>query len=226
MKKTILVTKASFLTDGEKQMRVLMNNLPKKNKVYKLIKEKGLTDEEMKQLCISFSIVGSMDRKIIANSVLIAITLKTREREIKQITRELMRRHKTRAKYTPNQRAFFEDLLLFGWGTQKEKNYIRREIISIINGNEEVEKKFNFYTNSGIDLKSIVQKLRRKDADYEKIFNEYLKNPKYSELARNKLEGIRNKAKNSITLVSKEIMRIRKGQQRPYVGKGTSNESY
>lgn len=206
------------ISDEEKTIRMLMKLIPKKNKVFELIKNNKLSVKDIRDLTVAFSTVGAFHRKIIANSVLVAICLKTREREIKQISRELMRRHKTRKRYSANQRAYFENLLVFGWGEAKEKGYIRREIVSVIKEELLIKENILYFEENGLNISTLLTKLKRRNTDYEEVFNEYRNNLKYPEQMRNKLINMKEKARERIRAVSDEINRIKRGYQRPYIG--------
>lgn len=209
--------KAEILSLKEKRTRILLRMIPKKNKFLKILKDGGISEKELNELFLAFSIASSVERKFLANGVLVNIALRTRDREIEQCASELVKRFKTRKRYTSVQRKYFEDCLIFGWSEEKESRFISREIIGFLQKYNELPSKKSLFTQSNIDIQSLIYKIRRKGTNSVEIISNLVDGNTISSELSILLHKMKTKSISNIRNISQEIMRIAKGQSRPYL---------
>ncbi|MEV9477506.1 hypothetical protein ACOTVS_11985 [Aliarcobacter butzleri] len=208
-----------LLSDAEKRDRILIRSLPKTNTLKKLILAGDFTRKEIDEMYKAFSIAIATDRKLISNSFSVAITLKTSKREIKQISRELIRRYMTRKKYTKVQRAYFESCLIHGWGEIKEKRAIAGEIVAMLRYFDSDDLKKQDYYQGGIQLNALITKIHRNKEQYENILFKVYQQVYENQVLTALLKGIVSKAQFNIKSVNVLVNIIKKGKQRPYLPK-------
>lgn len=209
-------TKEKDLTQLEKRNRILVRVLPRKNRFHKILKEEQINLKELNELFIAFSVASSVDKKLIANSFLVGISLRTREREISQTVNELIKRYKTRRRYSIAQRAYFEDCLIFGWSNDKERQFIAREARSALI-KLKYKKEDALIKNNISNIESAINKLRKRKVDIDEVFNDITDCLEVDSKLRIDIFQIKKDAISKIVRVSQEIMRISKGQARPYL---------
>lgn len=156
-------------SDGEKGLKAIMRVLPKKNPLYKMIKENTISEKEVFEIINACSVGAAFNRKMFSNLFLILISIRTVKRQNFQIIRELIRRYRFRQKLSPIQREYFENCIVNGWSEEKRKRFVAREIISVlklIDANSTDRK--DFYENK-INLQYLINKLYKNPVEYEQI---------------------------------------------------------
>ncbi|WP_418181397.1 hypothetical protein ACNSOL_11900 (plasmid) [Aliarcobacter lanthieri] len=207
------------LDNTEKRERILIRNLPPKNKFREIILANEVTKKELEEIYKACSIAIATDRKLVANVFSVAITLRTSKREISQMGREIYRRYKTRKNYSKVQRAYFESCLVFGWGEIKQNKAIASEIVSILRYIESDENRRRDYYDGGIQLGALITKIHRSKEHWQNIMTSTRSQVIENELLSALLQGIVSKARFNIESVNKFVNTIKKGKQRTYLPK-------
>lgn len=197
--------------------RILERSISKRSKFRKFLEENSFTEDELNEIFIAFSLAAATDRKLVANTFTVGITLRTKAREIEQMLREINRRYETRTNYSIRQRAFFESCLTRGWGSKKENWAIASEIVASLRAIGSDPLSDAPYKSAGINIASLISSINKNKLKWRYTINDAKKNSKQDETVNSMLEGVVRSAEFKIHGVSKLVYTIQKGGQRAYI---------
>lgn len=211
--------KNTSLTAAQKRDRAILVALPRNSKLKELLFDKKITFEELARDIPAIMVGASFDRKLTVNMFSITIGLQSHLREVKKITREQLKRYKTRKNYSANQRRYLENRIVFGWSKQKEELTIASEIINILkafNSNQVIRVEFEA---GGINLGTIIRSISDKKEDCTAICEKvlYKLQAEGEQELMSRFKGVVSKAENELKNINGLVNVILKGGRRPYL---------
>jgi hypothetical protein len=165
-------------------------------------------------------IIGaSFNRKNVQNILSMALMQSTIKREIEKIGREQARRYISRLKCSANQRSYFENRIIFGWSQEKQIKAEATEIMNILKSYDENFKKREPFYSGGVNLKSLVRKIKDKKDKYLEICEEIslkLQNEGKKEILGNFKNSV-FRAQSNIERMDDLAEVIIRGEKRAYI---------
>lgn len=157
------------LTREEKKHLAIYKALPKDSKIKEMIKNGTLTNSDIDTVIPAILIGAGFDRKQVANLFSLTLGLQSYIREVRKISREQIKRVRTRYGMSPIQRRYFENRIIYGYSSKRktiaEASEVARMLISCSeNQNSRLE-----YLAAGIDQVKLARKILDNKEKYEEI---------------------------------------------------------
>ena len=157
------------LTREEKKHLAIYKALPKDSKIKEMIKNGTLTNSDIDIVIPAIIIGAGFDRKQVANLFSLTLGLQSYIREVRKISREQIKRVRTRYGMSPIQRRYFENRIIYGYSSKRktiaEASEVARMLISCSeNQNSRLE-----YLAAGIDQVKLARKILDNKEKYEEI---------------------------------------------------------
>jgi hypothetical protein len=184
-----------------------------------MIKNGTLTNSDIDIVIPAIIIGAGFDRKQVANLFSLTLGLQSYIREVRKISREQIKRVRTRYGMSPIQRRYFENRIIYGYSSKRkiiaEASELARMLISCSeNQNSRLE-----YLAAGIDQAKLARKIIENKEKYEEICQSVIiELQEKNEL--HVLDLFRNlywEAQKGIKRVEDLIKQILKGIKRPYL---------
>lgn len=206
------------LTVKEKEKLLFINMLPKKHIVRELIKNEEITNEEIDSLILASSVATAANKRKTSNTVMTAILLSESERDKNKFLNEIKIRDTIVGNYTKNQKKSLRDYLTNGWGRNKEKTFIGKEIglkLLSLSKSSEIKK---HYASAGIDIEREGKNFIRTRGDYEKkLFKLYEKLDSRHPDIQKSIASVASDAKYRMMIVGDQFKRIKHGLQKRHI---------
>lgn len=157
------------LTREEKKHLAIYKALPKDSKIKEMIKNGTLTNSDIDTVIPAIIIGAGFDRKQVANLFSLTLGLQSHIREVRKISREQIKRARTRYGMSPIQRRYFENRIIYGYSSKRktiaEASEVARMLISCSeNQNSRLE-----YLAAGVDQAKLARKILDNKEKYEEI---------------------------------------------------------
>ena len=157
------------LTREEKKHLAIYKALPKDSKIKEMIKNGTLTNSDIDTVIPAIIIGAGFDRKQVANLFSLTLGLQSYIREVRKISREQIKRVRTRYGMSPIQRRYFENRIIYGYSSKRktiaEASEVARMLISCSeNQNSRLE-----YLAAGVDQVKLARKILDNKEKYEEI---------------------------------------------------------
>lgn len=157
------------LTREEKKHLAIYKALPKDSKIKEMIKNGTLTNSDIDIVIPAIIIGAGFDRKQVANLFSLTLGLQSHIREVRKISREQIKRVRTRYGMSPIQRRYFENRIIYGYSSKRktiaEASEVARMLISCSeNQNSRLE-----YLAAGVDQVKLARKILDNKEKYEEI---------------------------------------------------------
>ena len=207
------------LTREEKKHLAIYKALPKDSKIKEMIKNGTLTNSDIDIVIPAIIIGAGFDRKQVATLFSLTLGLQSHIREVRKISREQIKRARTRYGMSPIQRRYFENRIIYGYSSKRktiaEASEVARMLISCSeNQNSRLE-----YLAAGVDQAKLARKIIENKEKYEEICQSVIiELQEKNEL--HVLDLFRNlywEAQKGIKSVEDLIKQILKGIKRPYL---------
>lgn len=203
-------------SNKKKQLIIFKRLLDRDSKLYKMIENREISENDMYNILKSASVATIFNRSLCSSSIHTTLIFNNSKKAKEQILREQKRREISALSYSQNMRKYFKKRLIFGRTKTTETSAIVSEILKMIksiifNANDNI-----YFKANGIDLEELIVKLVKKKDNYIKIIESRI-NGCDNEIIKARLIGILNRSISNIDRVNNDVFAIENLYRRKYL---------
>lgn len=192
----------------------ILKRFSNNNPIVEAILDSKLSDEKRKKIVVSFALANLYNKKFTEINFLISLIIFDRSRQLEQFIRETIRRYKTAKRYSGNDKYYFENCLISGWGENKKELAVATIIKGKLYRFRKSNKLEKMFTDAGIELNTLIK--RDNLIEWRKIYTRKIMSVS-DERIKKILKKLIVNSEFTISLIDNDLYSIRNNKRRLYI---------